>query len=261
MSKVLSLKEDSFDGSDGTRVVCWKVELDDKTNPVPCYSAEAAKLKVGEPLPDGWSVQVSKKGKDYLSVPKASKGGGFAQSWYNSEAGVRFTQERMDRRTALMQAVEHHSAVETMTALELADSMYEWLRQSGSASSDASPSTGAASGAPITDVVAAGGTSTSDPMAADPVEGVGASAAGRTDGGRHGLDTSSTARPEANEGNGDGEAPALTPVEGGGTTDGGVVLPPIQEPHDFVPGRQLASGHWLCKECGKKDNEHGSPER
>ena len=137
-AKVLSLKQDDFKGSDGNMVTCWKVELDDKTNPVPCYSGEAANLKIGEPLPDGWEVKVSKAGKDYLAVPKASKGGFGASSWYNSEAGVRFTQERMDRRTALMQAVElskregMQSTVMTWpeSVAAVSDAFYEWLRAS-----------------------------------------------------------------------------------------------------------------------------------
>ena len=75
-AKVLSLKQDDFKGADGSMVTCWKVELDTKTNPIPCYSALAGDLKVGDPLPEGWEVKVSKAGKDYLAVPKAPKGGG-----------------------------------------------------------------------------------------------------------------------------------------------------------------------------------------
>jgi hypothetical protein len=131
MPKVLNVKEDNFE-SNGETVICFKVELDDRTKPVPCYNAAAGNLKVGDPLPDGWEVKVSAKGKDYLYVPKAGGGkggGGFGASWYNSEAGVRYTQERTDRRTALMQAVvahQHDGGAHDWD--EYADDFYTWLR-------------------------------------------------------------------------------------------------------------------------------------
>ncbi len=216
---------------DGQNITTYWVTLDDRTEDVPSYDERAKDLKIHEPLPEGWEVATSAKGKPYLKAPKTGSGakGGFAQSWYNSEAGVKYTQERMDRRTALMQAVElFNNEHGEETLIDISTLLYVWLRASDSAAPAASPSIG----------TGGGGTST-DPI---PPE-----------------------RPEVKDGQGSGEVPAVTPVEGpwGEAVDGGTASPSdaIAEPHEFVQGRQLASGHWLCKICGKKDNEHGSPER
>jgi hypothetical protein len=47
-------------------------------------------------------------------------------AWRNTEAGAKYEQERMDRRTALMQAVAIGSGITT----ELAEKFYQWLRES-----------------------------------------------------------------------------------------------------------------------------------
>ena len=144
MSKVTSLKEDNFE-SGGETVVCWQVGLDDRPKPVPCYSGEAANLKIDEPLPSGWEVKTSKKGKDYLAVPKT--GGGkrdFQAAYRNTKEGFEaeadsrlrwqdVEEERRDRRTALMQAIaaEDYPPAQPRdlaTWLERADKFYEWLR-------------------------------------------------------------------------------------------------------------------------------------
>lgn len=54
--------------------------------------------------------------------------GAARSSWYNSEEGVRFTQERTDRRTALMQAMVYPDDIQG-ARLWLADTLYEWLRK------------------------------------------------------------------------------------------------------------------------------------
>ncbi len=225
MSNVLEVTPKTWN-KDGQPVVTYWVTLDDKTDDVPCYDERAKDLKRG-PLPDGWEVATSAKGKPYLKAPKqGGKGGGFAQSWYNSEAGVKYTQERMDRRTSLMQAVtlfgmpESEAMLDSVRdfALSLADDFYAWLRASDS------PSIGAAEGAPITSAAGGGGTST------DPIP------------------------PKGPQETGMGKA---QPAEGGGAEVSlDAVLPPIQEPHIFEAGRQLASGSWLCKVCGAKEQEH-----
>ncbi len=212
---------------DGQNITTYWITLDDRTDDVPSYDERAKDLKSHEPLPDGWEVATSAKGKPYLKAPKqgGGKGGGFAQSWYNSEAGVRFTQERMDRRTALMQAVECYGISKSLDDIETrATDFYAWLRASDSAAPAASPSIGTG-----------GRGTTADPI---PPE-----------------------RPEAKDSQLDGEAGAVTPVEGGGAAtsvgDGGAVLPPIKEPHTFEAGRQLTSGSYLCKVCGGLEREHG----
>lgn len=225
MSKVLSLKQDDFKGSDGTMVTCWKVELDDKTNPIPCYSGEASKLVVGQPLPEGWSVEKSSKGKDYLKVPK--KGGGFGgqSSWYNSEAGVKFTQERMDRRTALMQAVACLGSQEFAggTFIQVMDSMYLWLRE----------------------------TSGAMPVAPVPVGGGGHAV------GLSREDTPPpTSTPEVSGTEPVGEAGGSTPVAEGGeaaTTNGveGAVSLPKAHVHEWKDAPR--DGWMMCAECGKAE--------
>lgn len=67
------------------------------------------------------------------------KGGGgkqYVPSWHQTEDGERYTQERMDRRTALMQAVAvvvacTHAPSDMIhypDTLHQADAFYEWLR-------------------------------------------------------------------------------------------------------------------------------------
>ena len=95
---------------------------------VPCYDARGAELKTDADLPPGWEVKTSKAGKLYLAAPRPTGGGGGGQrqaAWANTEEGERFVQERMDRRTALMQAVTVGSGITT----ELADKFYSWLRK------------------------------------------------------------------------------------------------------------------------------------
>jgi hypothetical protein len=99
---------------------------------VPCYDPRGKDLKEDAPLPEGWEVKTSKAGKPYLAAPKASAG---PTAWRNTETGARYEQERMDRRTALMQAVTMGTiggsqGALTASVLDLAEKFYEWLRKS-----------------------------------------------------------------------------------------------------------------------------------
>ena len=106
--------------------------------------------------------------------------GGGGGSYYNSKEGVEYTQERMDRRTALMQAND----------LEQAEAMYEWLRATAGATPFTPPS-------PDRPSVGAWGekvTADPPPVASPPStgEGVGGSAAkGDGNGLREGADNPS----------------------------------------------------------------------
>ncbi len=135
---------------------------------------------------------------------------------------MRFTQERMDRRTALMQAVQFGESGPNLW--RLADDMYAWLR-----ASDGEPKE------PISRPVGAGGGTIADPIPAKP------------EGDKPAPASPPSERPEAKDGQARGEGAAVTPVEGGGTTDGGVVLPPIHV-HTWVEAPRL--GWSLCSECG-----------
>ncbi len=150
----------------------WRtVTVDDKDFIV--FSAKAAdELEIGKPLPEGTEEEPPKftGALPSLKLPwKKKGGGGRAESWNYSEAGVRYSQERTDRRTALMQGVEFHhdTGAEDISVLREADYFYAWLRASDS------PSIGAAEGAPITSAVGGGGTRTDPKPPERPVTGMG----------------------------------------------------------------------------------------
>ena len=126
------IKVEKWTNRDGKDVISYRVTLVNETGQrdVPCYSLLGKDLKEDAPLPDGWEVKISKAGKPYLAAPRVSGGGrsvGAAPAaWRNTEAGAKYEQERMDRRTALMQAVAIGSGITT----ELAEKFYQWLRES-----------------------------------------------------------------------------------------------------------------------------------
>ena len=112
------------------------IKFDDGTEAW-CPSFEkASALVIGQPLPADWTQDVGEYGPRAFP-PKEFKGGGGKAAWANTEPGERFVQERMDRRTALMQATA--LALQpgvTSTVMPLPDStvavagvFYEWLRQ------------------------------------------------------------------------------------------------------------------------------------
>lgn len=112
------------------------------------FSEKAADLEIGKPLPEGWELKPPKQEgwKPMLKAPKAQRGGGFgggAAAWRNTKEGAHAEQERMDRRTALMQAVA--ITVEPNQVLKKADEFYSWLR-STSGAAPVAPATGAGSG-------------------------------------------------------------------------------------------------------------------
>jgi hypothetical protein len=98
-----------------------------------CGGRQADELKIGEALPPDWKIEPGQYGP-VLRYPQPAggggKGGGFAAAWRNTEPGFRYEQSRMDRRTALMQAVQASGAAAPETAiLGVAEKMYEWLRK------------------------------------------------------------------------------------------------------------------------------------
>jgi hypothetical protein len=130
---------------DGVEATTYWVTLVDSVGQreVPCYDPRGKDLKEDAPLPEGWEVKTSKAGKPYLAAPRVSGGGGGSgrsvsgpsTAWRNTEAGAKYEQERMDRRTALMQAVatDHYATEHDMRTLGVkgyADEFYAWLRRS-----------------------------------------------------------------------------------------------------------------------------------
>jgi hypothetical protein len=98
---------------------------------VEAWTPEIAKVPdlVGKELPDGWTLRDGPKGKQLL--PPKVKGEGLRAAWANTEEGEKYVQERMDRRTALMQAVASLAAgPRDRTEKDLADFFYAWLRKS-----------------------------------------------------------------------------------------------------------------------------------
>lgn len=131
-----------------------------------------------------------KKVTDYPGKPaKGGPDGGGGKSWYNSEEGVRFTQERTDRRTALMQAVANGGGepVKTETQMRVvmadAETMYAWLRQTADVPSPSAGSAGSSSSAsaspspapadPPAALAAAGENAGTTPEGVDPPSGAG----------------------------------------------------------------------------------------
>lgn len=123
----------------------WYVHFEDGSDAV-CFSPQAADLKPG-PLPDGWELDPPKEPgwKPMLRAPKKAGGGGGGggpAAWRNTEAGFRFEQGQMNRRTALMQAVEISRNFDGDWPI-FAEPMYEWLQAAGEPASppprDASP--------------------------------------------------------------------------------------------------------------------------
>lgn len=88
--------------------------------------------------------------KEYPGKPAGGGGfggGGGGSSWANSEIGQRFEQERMDRRTALMQAVAFGSDKSLADVQKAADALYAWLRQTAGNVSTPAPAAQTASAA------------------------------------------------------------------------------------------------------------------
>jgi len=144
MTNVAAFRVSDWD-KDGTIVKVTTVTLDDGRE-VPGYDLPPG-IEANKPLPDGWEIATSAKGKPYIKVPKAGKGGGggFAAAFRNTKEGQAIEQERMDRRTALMQAVEAWAALpDPNPGIEnYADAFYTWLRETAAPG----PSTSVAAGA------------------------------------------------------------------------------------------------------------------
>lgn len=219
---------------DGTIVKVSNVTFDDGRE-VPGYDLPPG-VEVGKPLPEGWEVATAKSGKLYIKVPKKGGGGfgGGQAAFRNTKEGQAIEQERMDRRTALMQAIAaipstanpeeawQYVEVEGMVAVPrweaLALQMYGFLRQTaGGSSSTPFPPAGE-------------GSSASSPSPSSSPE---AHTEGKrvTNGSTHSTGDASQA------GVGDGEAPASACTH--------------PETSMLSPsGRPLASGRVRCLDCG-----------
>jgi hypothetical protein len=150
MTEIVEAVKESQWMKDGVEATTYWVTLVDGVGQreVPCYDPRGKDLKEDAPLPEGWEVKTSKAGKLYLAAPRMPGKGAqgspkweSSSSWRNTEAGAKYEQERMDRRTALMQAVGSGGSNNWLIG---ADAFYAWLRKSVSAPrSVPEPGTGA----------------------------------------------------------------------------------------------------------------------
>lgn len=129
MARVLSVTPDKK-RADWRRVTL----LDgDKVAETICFGTQPDQLKLGEDLPAGWTVEAGKYGP-VLRYPGATGGGGgrMQASWRNTEEGFKYEQMKMDKRTAVMQAVAMFAvpgAGDEFTLEDLMNKFYDWLRK------------------------------------------------------------------------------------------------------------------------------------
>ncbi len=197
---------------DGTQV--WTPDID-----------KAKELKLGEPIPPTWTMKDGQYGPQAFP-PREGKGfGGGATAFRNSKEGQFYEQERMDRRTALMQMVAAAGLLGKVSEddLKMAEWFYAWLRKSaGSAPSSAPPNTG----------------SDRSPFRPEP----GPSA---VEPGKAAADTSGA----AGKGTGEGPEPAASHVNHKpGCTEPGFT--PLK-----VNGEPMPAGKVRCIECSVWDKE------
>lgn len=105
------------------------VDVQDASGVFNAWTPKVTALKVGEDVPEGWERKDSDKGPRLL--PPGPKGQGGQSAYRNTKEGSTAEQERMDRRTALMQAVALDSGgvAQHWTWVDAADQMYAWLRK------------------------------------------------------------------------------------------------------------------------------------
>jgi hypothetical protein len=162
-------------------------------------------------------------------------GGGGGKSWYNSEEGVRFTQERTDRRTALMQAAALQSVLaagETVT--DAADTFYTWLRKTSGEAGDRPSHTGTSG---PTTVQAESVRSASDSEHVQPTQDVG------------GPTSEQGGKPSAQDTEPD-------PVPGSAAA--GAPCSHINASGDKPDGNPLPGGRVRCLACGQISDREGN---
>jgi hypothetical protein len=108
--------------------------LQDDGKEVEAFSmaAEAKGLQEG-PLPSGWTIEPGGEWPDGNKKPPnlrppggGQKGGGGGGGYRNTKEGQQYEQERMDRRTAVMQAI---AAKPGQFDQVLAEEIYKFLRK------------------------------------------------------------------------------------------------------------------------------------
>jgi hypothetical protein len=131
--------EDKSSGSLGKQNQAKARELRDMLAALKNQPAEFGLEDKGKPNKNGQPSYKIKSFPGYEPSPFEGGGGG-KSSWQNSEDGVRYLQERMDRRTALMQGVAYVAAFPAeeeatrdrghdFPELVFADQYYFWLRK------------------------------------------------------------------------------------------------------------------------------------
>jgi hypothetical protein len=125
----------------------WRRVITDEEEFI-CFSAKAADaLTIGQPLPQGTEYEEPKfeGAKRAIKLPRDKNAPQAA--FRNTKDGQLYEQERMDRRTALMQAVQRHGQDDADDSLVLlgAEVYYTWLRQTAGVGVTAPPAPGSQS--------------------------------------------------------------------------------------------------------------------
>jgi hypothetical protein len=111
----------------------WRVLTVGEKNYVVFAGKLADALELGKALPDGTTEEPPKFDGALPSLRLPRSKDAPRAAWANTEEGEKYVQERMDRRTAIMQSVALHGFVkdapfDTDAVLDVATSIYEWLR-------------------------------------------------------------------------------------------------------------------------------------
>ena len=193
---------------------------------------KAKALKIGEPIPADWTRKDGQYGPQAFPPGDKKAFGGGQAAYRNSKEGQFYEQERMDRRTALMQAVALGGEW-----LDTAAEMYAWLRKSAGS---AHPSGSAAD------------TGSPTPLSGEPETWRAGDQAGHGDsaGGLQPVPTSQSARPSASSPATHRPAGDTGGAAGKGTGEGpkpaAPTCPACNSPNIGRKGRT-----WKCGDCSQ----------
>ena len=125
---ILTIRESEWD-KDGTIVKVSHVTLEDGRE-VPGYDLPPG-LEEGKPLPEGWEIATSARGKPYLKAPKPNRGGGGfgggAAAFRNTKEGQAAEQRSIHASVALGHAITLRPNGTTADITKVADELLVWL--------------------------------------------------------------------------------------------------------------------------------------
>jgi hypothetical protein len=149
--KVFSKPKEFVSKTNGNTLATVRVLFDDETEGQVLTTPDKAQDHIDRLLPlvgQAHDYEVEEKTfqgekqysiKNYPGKPQAGSGGfgggrgNFTPAYANTREGLLYEQERMDRRTALMQAVQLKGEQWNEDMLKTADRFYQWLRATSNA--------------------------------------------------------------------------------------------------------------------------------